>query len=313
MTSDPFSDVLRLAVTGSVLSGGLAAGGAWALRFEAHGALKFYAVAKGACWLRKEGRKRGAVHLEAGDIFMLHGHDPFVLGSGPTTPPRDLCPVYAEDGGGSATIGDGSGCTLLSGMISLDPAHASFLIDALPEIVHVRGISPEAAALRWLVERVDYERGATRPGAATASAQLAQLIFVEVLRTQLQTVTGAPRVPRGWLRALADDRVSRAIHAMHADPGRTWRLGDLARAAGMSRAAFAARFKLLAGVAPLAYLATWRIRLAQRRLRDADQSIVEIASSLGYSSESAFSHAFKRITGIPPRTFRRRAQEPHAA
>lgn len=301
-----------MTVTGSVLSGGLAAGGAWGLRFEAHGALKFYAVTRGACWLRKEGRKRGAVHLEAGDIFVLHGHGRFVLGSSRATPPRDLCPVYSEDGGTTATIGDGSGCTLLSGMITLAPAHASFLVDALPEIIHVRGTSPDAAALRWLVERVDYERGATRPGAATASAQLAQLIFVEVLRTQLQTVKGAPRVPRGWLRALADDRVSRAIRAMHADPGRTWRLSDLAKAAGMSRAAFAARFKSLAGVAPLAYLATWRIRLAQRRLRNDDDSIVEIASSLGYSSESAFSHAFKRITGIPPRAFRRRAQKPDA-
>jgi AraC-like DNA-binding protein len=305
-SSDPFSDVLRLTVTESVISGGLAAGGTWALRFQAHGSLKFYAVSKGACWLRPEGRKKTPLRLEQGDVFLLHGHGHFVLASSLAATPRDSCPVYDEDGGVLATIGDGSGCALLSGVVRLDPSHASFLTDALPELIHVQGSSPEASALRWLVERIEYERGASLPGANAASAQLAQLIFIQVLRTHLSV---AQTVPRGWLRALADERMSRAMHLMHTDPGRTWRLSDLAKAAAMSRASFAARFKSLAGVAPLAYLAEWRMRLAQRRLRDGDASILEIAESLGYTSESAFSHAFKRITGVAPRVFRRAAQQ----
>lgn len=249
------------------------------------------------------------MRLEQGDVFLLHGRRSFVLASSLTATPRDLCPVYNEEGGVLATIGDGSGCTLLTGMVSLDPSNASLLTDALPELVYIQGSSPDASALRWMVERIEYERSATLPGTSVASAQLAQLIFVQVLRTHL---SGSQAVPRGWLRALQDDRVSRAMRVMHTEPGRTWRLSDLAKAAAMSRASFAARFKSLAGIAPLAYLADWRMRLAQRRLRDDDVSIVEIAESLGYASESAFSHAFKRLTGVAPRTYRRAAQQSSA-
>ncbi|SNT65834.1 AraC-type DNA-binding protein [Asanoa hainanensis] len=81
---------------------------------------------------------------------------------------------------------------------------------------------------------------------------------------------------------------------MHADPGRTWHLDDLARSATMSRTAFAARFTSVAGVPPLTDLQHWRIRLAQQALRESDTSVAALAASLGYTSESAFSTAFKR-------------------
>ena len=91
---------------------------------------------------------------------------------------------------------------------------------------------------------------------------------------------------------------------MHDEPGRAWRLTELAKAAGMSRARFAQRFKAAAGVPPLGYLTDWRMRMAQRRLREETVGVIEIARSLGYKSESAFSHAFKRVTGIGPRAYR---------
>ena len=69
--------------------------------------------------------------------------------------------------------------------------------------------------------------------------------------------------------------------------------------------AFALRFKAVAGVAPLAYLTAWRMRLAQRALRDEDVNVAELATQLGYASESAFSHAFKREVGVGPRAYRR--------
>ncbi len=72
----------------------------------------------------------------------------------------------------------------------------------------------------------------------------------------------------------------------------------------MSRTSFAVHFKSVASVAPLAYLTEWRMRLAQRTLRDEDASVSEIATSLGYTSESAFSNAFKRVTGTAPRNYR---------
>ena len=92
---------------------------------------------------------------------------------------------------------------------------------------------------------------------------------------------------------------------MHEQPGKDWRLPELAKAAGMSRATFAFHFKAAAGIGPLGYLAEWRMRLVERALRQNGASIAKLAQSLGYASESAFSHAFKRVTGRAPKWVRR--------
>jgi AraC-like DNA-binding protein len=102
------------------------------------------------------------------------------------------------------------------------------------------------------------------------------------------------------LRAAADPRLGVALRMMHGEPGKAWRLDQLASAAAMSRTIFASQFKAAAGVAPLAYLARWRMRLAERALRQGDVPVAVLARDLGYSSESAFSHAFKRIVGVSP-------------
>ncbi|WP_437534979.1 AraC family transcriptional regulator [Sorangium sp. So ce726] len=302
VSNDPFSDILRLTEAKSVMSGGFAAGGTWAFRVRSHGEIKFYTVTQGACWLRVDGQKK-AVRLEQGDALLLSGRGGFVLASSLTASPQDACPVF-ETGGTFAKIGDGSECVLLIGMVSLHPSSAALLQDVLPALVLVHAASPDAAAFHWMVERLQQERSSTLPGASIASAQLAQLIFIQVLRAHLAS-SGALRP--GWLRAISDDRISRALRLMHGEPGRAWRLSELAKAAAMSRASFAVRFKSVAGVAPLAYLTEWRMRLAQRTLREEDTSISEIAESLGYASESAFSHAFKRVTGTAPRDYRNAA------
>jgi transcriptional regulator GlxA family with amidase domain len=108
----------------------------------------------------------------------------------------------------------------------------------------------------------------------------------------------------GWLRALGDKRLAPALRLMHGDPSRAWQLEELARATAMSRTTFALHFKTAAGVGPLTYLTQWRMRLAQRALREENVSVAVLARSLGYTSESAFSHAFKRIIGAPPKRYR---------
>lgn len=300
MPSDPFSEILRLSEAQSVFSGGFAAGGSWALRFRSDGALKFYVVVEGSCWLRMEG-EQPPIRLEQGDVLLLSGPRVFVVAGSLTAPAEDRCPVL-ENRGDFARLGDRVECVLRSAVVSFHPSTASLVTDALPALLHVRAASPEAAPLRWMIERIEQERSASLPGAGLASAQLAQLVFIEALRAQLR---GPTPLPPGWLRAIRDEQIARALRRMHDDPGRAWTLGDLAKAAAMSRARFAARFKAAAGVAPLTYLTEWRMQLARRMLRDGKVSVVEIAASLGYTSESAFSNAFKRVTGSGPRAYRR--------
>jgi AraC-like DNA-binding protein len=198
-------------------------------------------------------------------------------------------------------IGDGSGCVVLAGRVSLDASSARMLTDVLPEVILVRASSPRAASLRWILEELLAERTSTVPGSSIASAQLAQLLFVQILRAYLAS---GEELPAGWLRATGDERLVRALRLIHEEPGRTWRLAELAKAAGMSRTRFAVAFSAAAGVAPLTYLTEWRMRLAERRLREDEVTVAELAASLGYASESAFSTAFKRVTGRAPRDYR---------
>jgi AraC-like DNA-binding protein len=91
---------------------------------------------------------------------------------------------------------------------------------------------------------------------------------------------------------------------VHDDPGRAWTVASWAKTIGVSRPTLARRFQAAMGVAPMTYLADWRMRLAAERLRDTDDAIGRIARDLGYRSDAAFSAAFRRRFGTSPTMFR---------
>jgi AraC-like DNA-binding protein len=304
MTGDPLSDMLTLLNARCIMSGRLVAGGAWALRFPQPNRIKVCAVAKGGCWLVVEGLK-GKRRLETGDVVLLNGTATFLLASDLSAEPADAPTVFRARSAPVAVHGeigeDGGEFLYLGGHIALDTAGADLLRQALPPLIHVRAAQPEAGVLGWLLEQLVREMAAERPGAALASAQLAQLMFVQVLRAH---IAACEPLSAGWLRAIGDERIAPAIRLMHAEPGRDWQLGELAKAAGMSRTSFALRFKTVAGISPLAYLTGWRMRLAERALREETTPVSVLALTLGYTSESAFSNAFKRVTGVAPKRYR---------
>lgn len=182
---------------------------------------------------------------------------------------------------------------------------AKVLLALLPPIVHIHK-EPDKAVLRWCVERMRQELRDPQPGEFIVGQQLAMLILVAALRLHL--AEGA-RNGVGWLYALGDRQMSAAINAMHADPARRWTLQSLAERAGMSRTTFAVRFRETVGEAPMEYLTRWRMMLAVDRLVNSDDPVSEIALSLGYESESAFSTAFKRVIGSSPRRYSRERKQ----
>jgi len=304
MTSDPLSDTLDLIDARCEMSGTMLAGGIWAIRFPKPFQIKFQAIIKGSAWLRLDGAD-APVRLEAGDAVLLNGKHGFVVASDLSAPEVDAVGLFREPHGRTARIGTADEYHVVGGHVTLGVTGVDLLIDSLPPIIHVKAGAPEAGVIGWLLSQLVREMDADRPGVVCATSQLAQLLFVQVIRAHIHA---AEPLSAGWLRAIGDEKIAPAIRLMHAEPARTWQLAELAKAVGMSRTSFAERFKAVAGVAPLAYLANWRMRLAERALRDGSEPVAALALSLGYTSESAFSNAFKRIVGLAPNRYRAAAR-----
>ena len=297
--SDPMSEILDLLGARCLMSGGLMAGGDWSLRFQRPNAIKVMAVAKGGCLMLFGDRP--PVRLDTGDVIIVDGKHPFVLTTDPELKPQEATVIFADSVKGIARIGSDHDVVILGGHVALDPARQALLLDVLPPMVHVRHTSHEAAVLQWLVKQLVREMSEDHPGGLLVTTQLAQLMFVQALRAHLET---AGPTAGGWLKGLADERIAVVLRLMHGEPSRAWTLEELAKAAGMSRTTFALRFKTVVGEAPLAYLLAWRMHLAERDLRDSDKPVSAIAFALGYTSESAFSNAFKRAKGHAPKRYR---------
>jgi AraC-like DNA-binding protein len=304
MSADLLSDVLDLVRARCRLSGRLVAGGTWTRRFANLNAVKLCAAVQGSCWRFMDGMAQ-PVRFENGDVLVMNGTRALVLASDPNLVPGALNTPLVRDDDGNYRLGEGEDFAMFSGMVQIDARHQPLLLGGLPPLIHVRASEPDAASLGWLLEQIAREmHPPPRPGQSMALAELAQLLFVQTLRIYLAQ---APQNnDGGWLRGLADRRLAPALASMHAAPGRAWNLEDLARQAGMSRTSFAVHFRQVMGMPPLAYLTSWRMHLAERDLR-AGTSVAEVAEAIGYTSESAFSHAFKRAMGVAPGRYRRPA------
>lgn len=302
MSADPFSEIIRLTKAQTVVSAVFSMGGPWSVRFPAFDYIKFFAVVKGVCWFTAEGEQE-PLRVEAGDVVLFSQCRPFVVASDPDLPPVEAASLLTGGFSGIARFGEGEDHVQIGGKIRLDPHAGALLADMLPPWIHARASSPQAPVLQWLLDQIVREREGELPGAGVASAQLAQLMFVQLLRAHMAQ-SQPDALPAGWLRALGDPRIAPALRLMHGDPARAWQLEELAHAVAMSRTTFATRFKAAAGVPPLTYLHNWRMRLAEQGLREGTTSLLALGLSLGYTSESAFSNAFKRSVGVSPKRYR---------
>jgi AraC-like DNA-binding protein len=306
---DQLSEVFdRIEVRG-ILTGGFAVRGPWVSRAAITDSLKLIALVCGRARLSTDGID-GPIELEPGDVAVLNGRSRLALEGGRGDGPPHVVVPEEDDPSTRLTGADcGTDDVVLGGRVDLNPAGHALLLQALPPVAHVRASAATATNLRGSLERLFEEVAGQRIGSAFAIRQYGQLLLLEVLRAYVEQ---AP-LPPGWLQALTDERLRPALTLMHAEPGRPWRLDELARAAAMSRTSFAERFRTMAGVPPLTYLNRWRMLLAQQALRSRDVRVGSLASELGYASESAFSTAFKREVGTSPLHYRHRVREEQSA
>jgi AraC-like DNA-binding protein len=300
---DQLSEVFDLVEVRGLMSGGFAVRGPWVSRTALGDPLKFIAMVGGRARLTTDGID-GPIELEPGDVAILNNRSWLELEGGTGDGPRrEIVPEAGFPFIHLISADRGLDDVVIGGRIDLNPAGQALLLQTLPPVGHVRA-SAAGANLRGSLHRLFDEVTANRLGSAFAIRQHSQLVLLEVLRAYVDQA----ELPPGWLRVLTDERLSPALRLMHAEPGRSWGLAELARATAMSRTSFADRFRSVAGVPPLAYLNRWRMLLAQRALRDGDVRVGSLAFDLGYASESAFSTAFKREVGESPLRYRHRVR-----
>jgi AraC family transcriptional regulator, alkane utilization regulator len=268
----------------------------------------FHIVAEGSCWVEVDGHER--YMLERGDIVGFpHGHahrmgngqvDLVPIASLFPPPPWRALPVLRHGGTGELT-------RVLCIYLRCDLLLFEPFLAGLPRVLIVR--RDEGASGQWFDANLRYlvnEATRGRPGTSCLMARLTELLFIEMLRRHMAQLRGEDV---GWLAALKDRHICRALTALHLRPGDPWTVEALAREAGLSRSALGRRFDRLLAMSPMRYLSTWRLHLAAQALRNGTESVARIAWQSGYGSEEAFSRAFKRCFSTSPAVWRRSTRE----
>ncbi|WP_226574046.1 AraC family transcriptional regulator [Acuticoccus sediminis] len=291
---DPLSDVLGVLGARVTRRTRLEAGGEWAFSFPAVDRLKFVAVLRGSQWMLRPGY--APTFMSAGDVCLL-GRTDYAVASDPDLAPVDGRSLYEGPGADVARVG-GDDTVGIGGTVTFADANADFLLRMLPDFMLIPRTSSGSGAIAAVLTLMTSEIERDTIGGEIVSARLADVLVVEAIRAYAGE---AGQTGMGWLGALLDPRLGRALGAMHDDVAGPWTVARLAGVAGMSRAAFSAEFTRRIGQPPLAYLRAWRLTMARAALLRGDASVASVAREAGYSSQSAFSQAFRRTFGASPR------------
>lgn len=141
-----------------------------------------------------------------------------------------------------------------------------------------------------------------KSGSATVITRLTELMYIDVLRKYMNDL---PERSGGWLAAVRDPEIGRALKYVHANPEKKWSVELLADQVGVSRSAFARRFTELTGESPIHYLTGWRMQLAKGLLHNPQFNLAMVAEKIGYDSDVAFNRAFHRYVGMAPAKWRK--------
>jgi AraC-like DNA-binding protein len=281
----------------------------WSLRIEDEAPLTLIAIVRGSACIVGDGAE--PTWLRAGDVAIARGPDPYLVADQPDTPPQVVIVPGGEcrtpDGQqlklmdflGTRNWGnspDGE-TVMLTGTYQLEGEVSGRLLRALPPLLTLPAEAWETPLIGLLADEIVKDL----PGQEAVLDRLLDLLLIAVLREWFaRPEAEAP----GWYRASADPIVGPALKALHQDPAHQWTVEELAKGAGVSRAALARRFNDLVGEPPMAFLTGWRIALAADLLLEPDATVGSVAAQVGYGSPFALSTAFKRVRGVSPAQFR---------
>jgi AraC-like DNA-binding protein len=318
---EPITDLFQSMQIVSVVYGRLEATAPWGLKLEADAEVKdskhsaasstfqfahFGMLTRGNCWLSVGGMPE-ALPLAGGDCFLLAPGISCALRDNPRTRTRSFRDVVPKDGSRIIQYGGGGApTTIILGCFRFGATSLRPLTLLLPPLILVKADQPQTLALRTTVNMLASEMAEPMPGSDLLVNRLADVLFIQCLRAHI--ASRSQGCTNGLLRAIFDPQIGVALKSMHEKVDALWTVETLAAACGMSRSGFALRFKELVGETPLEYLTSWRMQKAAALLQKGDRKLIDVASSVGYDSDAAFSKAFKRVVSVTPRDFRRRSQ-----
>jgi AraC-like DNA-binding protein len=272
---------------------------------ESRHVIIYHLLTEGRGYAYIEGDER-RISLDAGDIVIFPHGDPHIMGNGPPVKPvdneRELQRILSQGMKVSRMGGGGEITKYICGYMACDPQLSRVFLGGLPQLFKVNIRNDNSG--QWLENSIRYSVGnadASAPGGEAVLAKLSEVLFVETLRRYIALL---PEEQTGWLAGVRDPEVGKALAFLHRDPARPWTIASLANEVGISRSVLADRFRRYISQTPIGYLTRWRLQLGARMLKSTSNSVVQIASEVGYESEAAFNRAFKREFGLPPARFR---------
>jgi len=257
----------------------------WSMDFEDTKSASFHLVRRGECWVMSGERTEclgpsDMVFIEPGRDHVLASHPP-----GQEPSPSEV------------------GTLLLCGYCNFAEESGTPLLDVFPSLTIVR--EEEILKHPWLKSTLDQlstEYMSQQPGAELVVNKLTEVVLVELIRINF----GRDDKNR-FIVALSDKQIAKALKNLHSNPHIAWTLENLASDIGMSRAAFAKRFKSLVGQPMFEYLTALRVQRARELLMDTKLPLYEVASRVGYESDLAFTKMFKKHTGTTPIRYRKQS------
>ena len=270
--------------------------------------LWFHVVTSGAMWLDAD-QERSAL-LQPGDLALVTHGAGHRLQSEPGAPAPGILDLEREEVSDRYEIlrhgGGGALTRSMCGAVRFDHPAARNLVAALPEIIRIEAVNaPEMDWMQGTLRLIAAETKQMRPGGEAVVTRLGDILVIQAIRSWIESDSTAQT---GWLGALRDPQIGRALALIHGDPAREWTVASLADELAMSRSAFAARFSEQVGEPVIQYVTRWRMQVATNALQEEGATVAELANRLGYRSEAAFARAFKRVVGAAPGSIKRSAE-----
>ncbi len=305
---DALSDILRELHLSSSIFCRAELRAPWAVHTKQTDSAIFHVILRGSgCVTLDDGPIQPFV---AGDVVVLPQGSAHVMAHEKThhgIPISTLPRLTASDGLPLVRQGYfGEETSIICGTFTFAAPYRDVITPLLPKVLCRPADGSTAHWLDTTLHLMASHAEAGAPCSDVVLTRLADIMVVQVLRSVIEQPRAAAT---GWLVALRDPNLGKALQLIHTQPAEKWTAQSLARRVGLSRSVFYKRFSDAVGQSPAHYLLQWRMLRARHALQTSEHNIAKVAALVGYASDAAFSKAFKRAIGMNPVDYRHSHQQ----